>query len=723
MRDGALRHLGAPRPIGFKSAFFDCIWECSPDPMLLAELSFDWEGHPQDCSVLDINPSAVACFGLARTQATGRSVSELLPECAHLLERKLAQVSDGPASPQLPETASVQGRWHDIQVIPLDTDHRFVTIVCRSRDFTGQAPVTCSTCRRSSASTELEAARLLQDLSTRLIQEDDVDALYDHVLITVMKILHADFGSIQIYHPEHGPEGAVRLHCHRGFDGFDLSAWEWVAAGARSSCGLAIRTRRRVVLKDVLQSELMAGGRYLEDYRNIGVRAVQTTPLLSRTGALLGLFSAYWRAPRELTPSESRCLDIIARQTADLVERTQSEGALRESKLQLDKARTEALALVEKLCLVDEKRTAFLAMLSHELRNPLAAITMSNSLLKRLPPDCVEAAKARDVIDRQTAQLSRLVDDLLDVTRITRNRLVLQREPVLLDQLVKTALLDYEPLFAQKGVILESRLNEGPVRLLADPARLIQAIGNLLNNALKFTPQGGRTTATLAVCESQNEAVFTVSDTGVGIEPDLLPQLFEPFVQADSAARPQTCGIGLGLALVRGIAELHGGSVAGFSRGSGKGAEFTMRLPLSIGSDNSPDASKTLEATLSRPVRVLVIEDNPDFAEIMAQLLNLLCHEVVLAHSGSEGVTKAKEYQPEVILCDLGLPGMDGYEVATRLRSDPELAECILIALSGYAQPEDVARSLAAGFDRHLAKPLDLAVLQRLLEEVGRSRS
>jgi signal transduction histidine kinase/ActR/RegA family two-component response regulator len=468
-----------------------------------------------------------------------------------------------------------------------------------------------------------------------------------------------------------------------------------------------MKTRQREVVRDILEGDLMTGGRYLDDYRKVGIGAVATTPLLSRTGALLGLFSAYWLTARDLTPFEARILDIIARQAADLVE--------------LQKSRQEAFDLVEKLRRADENRTAFLAALSHELRNPLAAITMGNSLLRTLPPTSAEALLAREIIERQTAQLSHLVDDLLDITQITHNRLVLHKQRVELNRIVSAAVADSQAGAAARAVTVQARLHSSPLYAEVDPERLTQILDNLLNNALKFTPALGMVTARVAADAAEGEAVISVCDTGIGIEPTIAPYLFEPFMQADGPLDRGNGGLGLGLALVKGIVELHGGSVSAASEGRGKGAEFTIRLPLAAIENAQPEQDPRAVAKQARPLRILVIEDNADFAAILAELLAFLGHEATLAASGPDGVAKAQAIRPDVVLCDLGLPAMDGFEVAARLRHSEELGGCYLVAVSGYGQPEDVARSRAAGFDRHVAKPVDLTALAEMLAEVGRA--
>jgi predicted ATPase/signal transduction histidine kinase/ActR/RegA family two-component response regulator len=396
----------------------------------------------------------------------------------------------------------------------------------------------------------------------------------------------------------------------------------------------------------------------------------------------------------------------------DITERKLAEKALRESKEQ-------ALELVEKLSQADKNKNAFLNMLSHELRNPLASIMMSLSLQDQVPPGGEEDIKARKVMGRQTAHLSRLVDDLLDVTRITQNKITLKKEHVELNQLVKLAVADYRVSFTEKEVGLKTELSSNLLYLEADPARLTQVIGNLLHNASKFTSKGDQVFVAVYYDERTQEAIITVQDNGIGIKPEILPNLFEPFMQVDSTLDRSNGGLGLGLAIVKGMVELHGGSVSVHSEGLDKGTRLTIRLPLTTVEAGKKEQGSKTGGSSACSFRILIIDDIPDIAEILSSLLRSLGHEVTAVFSGPEGITKANEFHPEVVICDIGLPGMSGYEVARSLRSDKELKDIFLIALSGYAQPEDLERSIEAGFDTHLAKPVNLDTLEQTLAKAS----
>jgi two-component system CheB/CheR fusion protein len=370
----------------------------------------------------------------------------------------------------------------------------------------------------------------------------------------------------------------------------------------------------------------------------------------------------------------------------------------------------EAEALRE----ADRRKDEFLAVLSHELRNPLAPVRNACSVLERAPPGSEAAERARAVIARQVDHLARLVDDLLDVTRISRGKIRLQRRPTDVAEVARRCAEDHRPLFAARRIALEVALPDGPLWVDGDPVRLAQVVGNLLQNAWKFTAPGGN--VSLRTAREGDRAVLRVKDDGAGIGPELIGMLFQPFTQAERTLERSRGGLGLGLALVKGVVELHGGSVAAHSDGEGKGTEIVVTLR----------AIPAPAAAQERPVRraagrrrVLLVEDNADAASSLRDLLALRGHEVHVAADGPAGVEAALRLRPDLVLCDVGLPGMSGYEVARRLRRDPALDGTTLVAVTGYATAEDAARALGAGFHHHLTKPMDLEAVVRLLEGSG----
>ncbi len=360
----------------------------------------------------------------------------------------------------------------------------------------------------------------------------------------------------------------------------------------------------------------------------------------------------------------------------------------------------------------DRRKDEFLAMLAHELRNPLAPLRTGLELLKLEPsPQVVSRAKA--TMERHVSNLTRLVDDLLDVSRITTGQIALKRSVLDARQRVGDAVSAAQPSASRKNLSLELRLPDRPVIVDADPVRLEQMLGNLIGNAMKFSQPGGEIHVSLEA--DDQSAVMRVRDTGIGIPADHLDRVFELFGQAAASLDRSSGGLGIGLTVVRLIAELHGGRAQVFSAGAGLGTEAVVHLPLHSEQilPASPVAESVPRATSTK--RVLVIEDNVDVAEMLAAYLQQVGHEVIQAHDGRTGLDAAKRHQPEVIVCDLGLPGLDGYELARTLRQMPDLRSSLLIAVSGYGESADRDRARTAGFSHHITKPADPLELADLI--------
>jgi len=368
----------------------------------------------------------------------------------------------------------------------------------------------------------------------------------------------------------------------------------------------------------------------------------------------------------------------------------------------------------ESLREANRRKDEFLGMLSHELRNPLAPIRNSTYILRHAEPGTEQARRAQSVIERQTEHLTRLVDDLLDLTRIGCGKIELRRSRVDLREVVLRAAEDYRLLLDDRGVTFHTALPDAKVWADIDATRVTQVVGNLLHNASKFTGRGDEVRLSLTV--DRDDAEIRVQDTGAGVDAALLPHIFDPFVQGERTLARAEGGLGLGLALVKGITELHGGTVHAGSAGKGKGSEFTVRLPLLAGRGAETRAEPRAEPRADRGNagrRVLVVDDSSDAAESLADIVRMLGHHVEVAYDGPTAIEKARASPPNVVLCDIGLPGMSGYEVALALRASLDTVQ--LIAVSGYAQPEDVKRAIEAGFDGHVAKPCDPEKIERLL--------
>ena len=366
----------------------------------------------------------------------------------------------------------------------------------------------------------------------------------------------------------------------------------------------------------------------------------------------------------------------------------------------------------EELIGADRRKDQFLAMLAHELRNPLAPIRNAVELMRQVETLDPSFQPSREMVERQVKHLARLVDDLLDVSRITQGSIRLRKEVLDLGTIVQRAVEGTRPIIEGRAHTLSVQLPTEPVRLEADPTRLEQVISNLLNNAAKYTMPGGHVWVTAS--REGEEAVVRVRDSGIGVPPDVLERVFEPFVQSDGSLARTDGGLGVGLTLVRSLVEMHGGRVEATSPGLGQGSEFVLRLPAPLSSEAALPAEPA-PAVSNRGLRVLVVEDNIDAAESLATLLRLWNHDVNVVHDGCKALEAAREQQPEVVLLDIGLPGLDGYQVARRLRDEIGLDHALLVAMTGYGQPEDRRRSQEAGIQYHFVKPVEPLVLRNLL--------
>jgi signal transduction histidine kinase/CheY-like chemotaxis protein len=382
---------------------------------------------------------------------------------------------------------------------------------------------------------------------------------------------------------------------------------------------------------------------------------------------------------------------------------------------------TERVLQQQELALreADRRKDEFLAMLAHELRNPLAPISNANELLGRIlsvPDPRVESAIA--TTKRQVAQLRRLVDDLLDVSRVTQGRIELQRRPIEVAHIIVPAIEAVQPVLREKRhrLVAVDSTEHPALYVNADPARLMQCVVNVLTNAAKYTDPGGE--ITVQTRAEGASAVIEISDTGMGIDPQLLPHMFDLFVQGDRSPDRSQGGLGVGLAVVKRLVEMHQGSVSARSDGPGQGSTFEIRLPL-IERRVAPAAKPAVRKAPSA-ARILVVDDNRDAADSLAALLALEGHTVERAYSAADALRRAVPFQAQVVLLDIGLPEIDGYEVARRLRLVPELRDARLIAVTGYGQPQDRERAKAAGFDEHLIKPVSPASVARALTGMPR---
>ena len=395
---------------------------------------------------------------------------------------------------------------------------------------------------------------------------------------------------------------------------------------------------------------------------------------------------------------------------AELARLQRRTRALAEQRVELAREQAARAAAEE----ANRRKDEFLAMLSHELRNPLAPIRNAVEVMRRVAPADPRLDWAREAIDRQVTHMTQLVEGLLDVSRITRGKIKLKKEPVDLGKVLEQAIESTRPLLDARRHRLTTALG-GPVRLSGDFGRLTQVFVNLLANAAKYTPEGGA--VHLSLTTREGEAIISVRDNGAGIDRELLPHIFEIFVQGERSLDRSPAGLGIGLTIVRHLVTLHGGRVEVASDGAGRGAEFSVVLPC-LRQVPEADARPATLPSAGEPVarrRVLVVDDNLDVAESIGVYLRLVGHDVRIASDGPQALALAQLFAPEVAILDIGLPGMSGYELARRLQALPETRGALLVAVSGYGQKEDRAQASAAGFHHHFLKPSDPAAIVRAI--------
>jgi signal transduction histidine kinase len=459
-----------------------------------------------------------------------------------------------------------------------------------------------------------------------------------------------------------------------------------------------LRTGKPEIVTEITEEMILKGARderHLHLIRSLGLKSYIAVPLIV-SGKPLGVLTfATAESNRRYNATDLALATELAHRAAVAVENTKLYQALRET---------------------DRRKDEFLATLAHELRNPLAPIRNSLQILKLPRVDAETVERSREMMERQVHHLVRLVDDLLDVSRVMRGKIELRREQIELAAVVARAVETVQPLLDSQGHNLSVRMTSQSLLLDADPVRLAQVIGNILTNAAKYTDVNGR--IWLTADREGNKAVIRIRDNGIGIVPTMLPRIFELFVQVDHASTKAQGGLGIGLTLVKNLVEMHNGTVEAHSEGLGKGTEFVVWLPLAVQPAHQGDKGKPDEIALSvvpSGHRLLVVDDNQDAAISLAMLLRLQGHEVRVAHSGSAALELVKIFTPDLVFLDIGMPGMDGYEVARRIREQPGLGKIVLAALTGWGQQEDRRRTAQAGFDHHLVKPPEPELVAKLL--------
>jgi signal transduction histidine kinase/CheY-like chemotaxis protein len=562
---------------------------------------------------------------------------------------------------------------------------------------------------------ELSSMNRLHALSSRLVNTSDLPSALEEILGAAVALLGTNMGTIQLYDPVNK---SLTIAAHQGFKQDFLDYFGTVDAEGDAACSRALASQQRMVIEDV-----QVDGRYAihrAAAKRAGYRAVQSTPLFSRDGKPLGMLSTHFRTPHMPAKRELRILDLYARQAADFIER---------------------LLIAERLQDADRRKDEFIATLSHELRNPIAAIDSSARLMQSPGLGGRQCEFAAQVVQRQCKAMKILLDDLLDVSRLTLGRMTLHKQNVTLASVIDSALETVQPLIDGPNHTLSVTKPSSSVVVYGDPVRLTQVFSNLLSNAAKYTDAGGR--ITLDVKTGAENVVISVGDNGIGIEPSSTEEIFGMFSQRKTKSDRAAAGLGIGLALVRAIAELHGGWVRAESNGLGQGSTFHVGLPLATAREiGSPVSTPTVQPASSLPgphpdweshasqeshasphakarYRILIADDNTAAATAISMLLQRDGHETKAVHDGRAALEEAARFLPDIALLDIGMPHLNGYEVAREIRAASWGANMRLFAATGWGQEKDKMLAKEAGFDVHLTKPIDFKQLLALIEEHG----
>jgi signal transduction histidine kinase/CheY-like chemotaxis protein len=559
---------------------------------------------------------------------------------------------------------------------------------------------------------DLKAMRRLNEIGTQCAREgNDLDGCLQEVLMVAIDISGADKGNIQLVDPM---TGRLRMVARFGFDQWFVD--HFASGEAASACNVAGQTQQRVIVEDVRESALFVGTPSLKAMLNANVRAVQSMPLVSSAGQVLGVISTHFSTTRRPSEQELRLMDLLGRQVADYLERKRVE----EEREQLLEREHELRQTAEE---ANRLKDEFLAIMSHELRNPLNVILGYAELLLRSEEikGSPHLRRMADAVKRNAVAQSKLIRDLLDLSRLRSGKLELNRETVspvvAIDNAIETVRTDAD----SKNISIEIDAPVEAIFVQADPVRLEQIIWNLLNNAVKFTPDEGRIRVKLRA--EPQEVILTVEDNGQGIDESFLPHIFEIFRQAETGINRSQSGMGIGLAVVQQLVELHGGSVTAHSDGTSAGASFTIRLPRSFDHKAITSASHDLGIDSLEGMNVLVVDDSADTTEMVRHLLEIGGANVTAVTSGAEALRIAGEKQFDAVLSDISMPGMDGFEFLNRLREVPGYQHLPAVALTGFGRPEDVQRAYDQGFFAHLTKPFDIQALACLLQKMPRQRA
>jgi signal transduction histidine kinase/ActR/RegA family two-component response regulator len=598
----------------------------------------------------------------------------------------------------------------------------------RQHELTEQAEQAAAALRESEErlATELAATKALQEISVKMIQEGDVKALYEQILDAAIAVMRSNMASIQIL--DEGQD-ALRMLAFRGFGPEFGKIFELNGPDTRTSCSVARLVGHRVIVSDVETCDFIAGTPALEDHRKTGVRAAQSTPLISRSGLLLGMISTHWSQPHQPSEHDLRLMDILARQAADLIERKQVE-AERERLLEQEQLLRQTAEAHNRA------KDEFLSVVSHELRGPLNSILGYTRLTRANPHNAELVARYAEIIERNAKTQQQMTEDLLDTARIISGKLKLEPAPADLRLVLEDALTVVQLAAEAKQIELAASLGDEPVEIVGDAMRLQQVVWNLLQNAIKFTPAAGR--VELRLERDDKQARIVVSDTGKGIEPEFLPHIFDRFSQSDMSQTRRHGGLGLGLALVKQLVELHGGTIEAASAGAG--ATFTVTLPLRAPQVAAQKPPRAIAEVVSGPeaipfadlprldgVRVLVVDDQEEARLLVAAALGQQGAAVTAVASGAEALALLDRTTFDALILDIAMPDEDGYTVLKKVRAleaerGAEADHIPVVALTAYGRSEDRLRALQAGFLMHVAKPVELPELVMVIASLTRNR-
>ncbi|MCI4678990.1 PAS domain-containing protein [Rhodoblastus acidophilus] len=642
-----------------------------------------------DLKIRMFTPAVVQYFSIAEGDV-GRAIADFTRKLDYPgLEQDAVQVLKSLTAIEH-EIPTTEGGWLLARIRPYRTlDQRISGLVLTFAEITRLKRA------EQDLAEELKALTSLHDLSTAVFDSGEIIAPLREFLDATIELLKADFGVVQFLDEK---DKTLRIVAQRGFDQRYIDRFAVAAVGDCSPGALALAHDGQTEVGDVQADPIFAP--ILEELRAAGVRAVISTPLRCTTGRVLGVLSVHFRKPRTFADRDRRLTQICARRAADTV---------------------HAHLLREEVRAADRRKDEFLATLAHELRNPLTPIVNALEVLKHRGLAAGEAERLHAMMGRQASHLKRLVDDLLDVSRIAQGKIELRRRIVDLNAIVREAVEAATPSLDDKRDLRVS-LAAKELSVDGDPVRLVQIVGNLLGNALKYTPSGGQ--IEVGTRRDGAFAIATLRDNGAGISPKALPHIFDLFFQGERDGDRPADGVGVGLSLAQSLAALHGGAISAASNGLGKGSAFTLRLPLTAAPARAKETPAMATAPASAPApapRVLIVDDNHDVADSFSLLLDGYGAQVRVAYSGAEALVSIPEFRPDIIFIDIGMPEMDGYEVAEKIRKMPEGSSIMLVALSGWDRDKDRRRGVAAGFDRHLAKPADPDALHALLTATTRT--